>query len=85
VNYQVEWTRSAAREVRKLPTAVALRIAEGVGELAATPRPAGCRKLAGHANLWRIRFGNYRVIYSVNDRIRVVRVERIADRKDAYK
>jgi mRNA interferase RelE/StbE len=85
VSYQIEWTRSAAREIRKLPPLVALRIADGVGELSTTPRPAGCEKLAGHADLWRIRFGNYRVIYSVNDHIRVVRVERIADRKDAYR
>ncbi len=49
------------------------------------PRPSGCKKLAGATGLFRVRVGVYRIIYEVSDRIKLIVVERIADRKDAYK
>ncbi len=85
MSYSVEWSRSAAREVRSLSTDMALRIAAAVGRLAQDPRPAGCKKLAGHADLWRIRVGQCRIIYAIGDTVRLVRVERVAHRKDAYR
>ena len=85
MSYSVEWSRSAAREVRSLSTDMALRIAAAVGRLAQDPRPAGCKKLAGYADLWRIRVGQYRSIYAIGDTVRLVRVERVAHRKDAYR
>ncbi len=85
MSYRLEWSRSAAREVRRVPPGIALRIAEAVGELSKEPRPPGCKKLVGHKDLWRIRVGAYRVIYFVDDGVRIVRVERVADRKDAYR
>lgn len=85
MNYSVEWARSAAREVRNLPTSVANRVLSAVGQLASDPRPTGCKKLVGHKDLWRIRIGEYRVIYWVGDTIRLVRVERVSHRRDIYK
>ena len=85
MSYSVEWSRSAAREVRALPTDMALRVAASVGRLAVNPRPVGCKKLVGHADLWRIRVGQYRVIYAVGDTVRLVRVERVAHLKDVYR
>jgi len=85
VSYEVAWSRSAAREVRALPVEEALRVAEAVGKLASEPRPAGCRKLKGHADIWRLRVGSYRIIYSITDTIKLVRVERVRHRKDAYR
>jgi len=55
-----------------------------VGRLAQNPRPSGCKKLTGHKALWRIRIGSYRVIYYIGDAIRLVRIEKVSDRKDAY-
>lgn len=49
------------------------------------PRPRGCKKLAGATALYRVRVGVYRIIYEVSDRIKLIVVERIADRKEAYK
>jgi len=85
VSYRIEWSRSAAREVRALPAKLGLRVAEVVGELASDPRPSGCKKLIGHKNLWRIRVGQYRVIYSIGDEVRLVRVDRVSHRKDVYR
>ncbi|MCL4283265.1 MAG: type II toxin-antitoxin system RelE/ParE family toxin [Flavobacteriales bacterium] len=53
--------------------------------MAEDPRPPGCKKLTGHKDLWRIRIGNYRVIYFIGDQIKLVRVEKVSDRKQAYR
>ena len=53
--------------------------------LATNPRPAGCRKLEGAEDLWRIRIGDYRVIYSVDDARRIVDVSAVRHRSDAYR
>jgi mRNA interferase RelE/StbE len=55
-----------------------------IRELANDPRPANCKKLHGARNLWRIRIGNYRVVYTVNDAAKTVDVMRIAHRREAY-
>jgi mRNA interferase RelE/StbE len=52
--------------------------------LAAEPRPSGCRKLVGRNNLWRIRVGDYRVIYAVDDDRRLVDVNAVRHRSKAY-
>ncbi|MBK7384992.1 MAG: type II toxin-antitoxin system RelE/ParE family toxin [Flavobacteriales bacterium] len=48
-------------------------------------RPPGCKKLVGHKDLWRIRIGQYRVVYYIADTIKLVRVERVSHRKEAYR
>ena len=85
MTYTIEWARSAAREVRALQPQVGLRVAEAVGSLAQEPRPTGCKKLAGHKDLWRVRVGQYRVIYFIADTIKLVRIERVSHRKEAYR
>jgi mRNA interferase RelE/StbE len=85
VSYSIEWLRSARKEIDAIPARTAVRIVEAVGRLAEDPRPAGCKKLKGHDDLWRIRIGSYRVIYFIGDAIRLVRVEKVSDRKDAYR
>jgi mRNA interferase RelE/StbE len=67
-----------------LPSRSALRIGEAVGRSAQDPRPSGCKKLTGHKDLWRIRIGSYHEIYFIDDAIRLVRIEKVSDRKDAY-
>jgi mRNA interferase RelE/StbE len=85
MSYAIEWLRSARKEIDAIPAREAIRIVEAVGRLAEDPRPAGCKKLKGHDDLWRIRIGSYRVIYFIGDAIRLVRVEKVSDRKDAYR
>lgn len=84
-SYRVEFTTAAARELRKLDAGIRRRILSGIAELAQDPRPAGCKKLAGESNAWRIRIGDYRVLYDVVDDVLVVTVVRVAHRREVYK
>jgi len=60
-------------------------ISKSIEELSVDPRPAGCKKLKGNnGNLWRMRVGNYRIIYIVDDIVRIVNVRKIGHRKDVY-
>ena len=83
--YEIVFARSARKELQALPRAVAERILEKVELLASNPRPAGCRKLSGYSGLWRIRVGEYRVIYSIDDDNRVVDVSVVRHRSEAYR
>ena len=83
-DYRVDFARSARKELEALSDSIAMRVLRRVETLAATPRPNGCRKLAGSDNLWRIRIGDYRVIYSIDDKQGVVDVNGVRHRKDAY-
>ena len=83
--YTVAVKRSALKELKRLPAKVATRVSAAIASLADDPRPAGCKKLKRYDDLWRIRSGDYRVIYSIADEVRVVEVRRVADRKDAYR
>lgn len=84
-NYAVTFSRSARKEMQALDRAVALRVLSRIESLAQEPRPAGCKKLEGSSNLWRIRVGDWRVVYSVNDSTRVVDVSVIRHRRDVYR
>jgi len=56
-----------------------------VSALSKNPRPFGCRKLSGSENDWRIRVGDYRVIYEIADANRIVRINRVRHRKEVYR
>jgi mRNA interferase RelE/StbE len=85
VNYTVELARSTYSEIRRLPAKVVQRIMEAMQGLQEDPRPPGCKKLAGEFVTFRIRVGDYRVIYEIDDAESKVLVSRIRHRKDAYK
>jgi mRNA interferase RelE/StbE len=75
----------AAREIEDLPRSTAQRIYDRLGALAGEPRPRGVRKLQGERDLWRIRAGDYRVVYSIDDRGRTIDVVRVRHRSKAYR
>ena len=83
--YRVEFTARAARELSALAPGDQRRIAKKIDSLATTPRPAGCRKLAGPDDFYRVRVGDYRVIYAIEDRRLLVLVVRIGHRRDVYR
>ena len=83
-SYRLELTESAEKELKRLPNSMTARIAGRIEKLAANPRPSGCKKLKGGVNEWRIRIGDCRVIYTVEDSTRAVEVTRIAHRKEVY-
>ncbi|MBM3149138.1 MAG: type II toxin-antitoxin system RelE/ParE family toxin [Chloroflexi bacterium] len=67
------------------PHPVAKRILGKIEQLESNPRPSGCKMIHGHLNLWRIRVGEYRVIYSIDDRNLVVDVSVVRHRGEAYR
>jgi mRNA interferase RelE/StbE len=83
--YQILIRRPAEKEIGSLPPKIRSRVAEKIRALADDPRPAGCKKLSGEDRAWRIRVGDYRVVYEVNDTARYVEVRVVAHRKDVYR
>ncbi len=78
--YVVQYDPRAVKELTKLDRQVARRIATAVERLGSDPRPPGSRVLAGYPALWRIRIGDYRVIYTIKDAELIVLALRIAHR-----
>ncbi len=83
--YRVLLERGAEKDLNRLDLDIHNRVIAAIQALAANPRPAGCRKLVGGKNDWRIRVGNYRVLYEIADEIRVVRVNRVRHRREVYR
>ena len=83
-DYQVTFARSARKELESLDAEIVGRIFRKIERLAEDPRPAGCLKLVGENNLWRIRIGDYRVIYSIEDKKEVVDIVAVRHRREAY-
>ena len=83
--YKVVFARSARRELEGLEATVARRIISRVEALTADPRPHGCVKLQGAAALWRIRIGDYRVVYSIDDSTPLVDIRVVRHRSDVYR
>jgi len=84
VSYRVELTTAAARQVRKLPRPARDRVIEAISGLREEPRPAAAKKLVGEQTAWRLRVGDYRVIYDVFDGVLLVTVVRAAHRREVY-
>jgi mRNA interferase RelE/StbE len=84
-DYSIVFARSARKELEKLPSSVAQRIIVRIEALRKAPRPSGAVKLQGNKNLWRLRIGDYRVIYSVDDSARAVDISAVRNRRDAYR
>ena len=84
--YKLLIKASAGKELERLGTkSDRLRIVDRIQALVHDPRPHGCEMLAGYADRFRIRQGNYRVVYLVDDQRREVTIFKIGDRKDIYR
>jgi mRNA interferase RelE/StbE len=83
-SYNIEWKHSATRELRKLPRQAVLRILQAVEQLATEPYPPGVRKLVGSERTYRIRVGDYRIVYSVLSSTLIIQILRVGHRRDIY-
>ncbi len=83
--YRVLLERAAERDLRRLPARLHNRIIPAIQALAEEPRPGGCRKLTGSDRDWRIRLGDYRIVYEIDDRAKEVRVNRVRHRREVYR
>ena len=83
--YQIEWKRSALRELKRLDRQIVSRIVTAIDSLSANPFPPGIKKLHGGDRSYRMRVGDYRVIYEIASSRLVIEVIRVRHRKDAYR
>jgi mRNA interferase RelE/StbE len=83
--FRIEWKKSTRKDLRKLPASAADRIVEAVEHLSQNPFPHGVEKLSGSEHAYRIRLGDYRVIYEVVAESKLVEIQRVRHRKDVYR
>jgi len=83
-SYRLEVKRSAAKEIADLPKADCQRVVAKIQLLAGEPRPNGCEKLSG-AEKYRVRQGNYRILYAIDDSTKVVIIVKVGHRKGVYR
>ncbi len=83
--YEVYIETAAENDLKRLPTTPFQRIIPQIRTLAQNPRPSGCRKLTGSKNDWRIRVGDYRVLYEIDEKTRAVRIMRVRHRREVYR
>ena len=83
--YRVDLRPAALRDLKRLSRETQARIRPAVDRLAANPRPPGIEKLAAQENRYRVRVGDYRIVYEIHDAVLVVLVFRVAHRREAYR
>jgi mRNA interferase RelE/StbE len=83
-SYTVEVKPSAKKELEALPDKLLARVVRKIDSLSQSPRPPGCKKLKGHKDQWRVRVGDWRVVYIVEDARKLISVTRIAHRREVY-
>lgn len=83
--YAVLLRPAADRDQRALPSTLRHRILRAIANLETDPRPAACAKLSESRTRWRIRIGDYRILYTIDDASREVLVLRIAHRREVYR
>jgi mRNA interferase RelE/StbE len=82
---EIEITRSAEKRLRTLPRDDQDRLAKAMLALAEEPRPRGSRKLSGYDDVFRVRVGSYRILYSLEQRRLVILILKIGHRRDVYR
>ncbi|WP_420179321.1 type II toxin-antitoxin system RelE family toxin [Paenarthrobacter sp. TA1.8] len=82
--YRAEFSTAAAKQIRKLDAPVRRKILLAIAELELNPRPVGVRELSAESNAWRIRVGDFRVLYEIHDGELVIIIFRAAHRREVY-
>jgi mRNA interferase RelE/StbE len=83
--YKVEWRTAAKRELKKLEKPLIAKIINAVDELAKNPFPSGCKKLVSTDHTYRVRVGDYRILYSVFQEQLIVEIVKTGHRREVYK
>jgi mRNA interferase RelE/StbE len=83
--YRLEIRQSAERDLRRLPQPLFLRLNRQILALGEDPRPPGAKKLKGRLEGWRVRVGQYRILYQIDDQTRTVTIARVRHRRDVYR
>ena len=83
--YRIHFAGRAERAFRKLSPEIQRRLDPAILALAANPRPPGCLKLSGPDSLWRIRVGDYRIVYQIQDAVLLILVVNVGHRREIYR
>ena len=83
--YSVRFSSSSRRSLRRLPPNIERRLRSAASGLSVNPRPSGVRKLRGYEREYRIRVGEYRLVYEIEDALRLVVILHISHRRDVYR
>ena len=83
--YRIEVKPQAEKALARIPNPHRRRIAKAIDGLARHPRPSGCVKPAGAEDAYRLRLGDYRIVYEIMDKVLIVTIVRVAHRKDVYR
>jgi len=83
--YRIQLLPGAARALERTPIATRRRLAHAIDELASNPRPHGSQKLRGADDIWRLRVGDYRILYQVQDDLLLILVIKIGHRREVYR
>jgi mRNA interferase RelE/StbE len=84
--YKITITQSALKELKQLQKPVVQKIEKLISGLAINPRPVGVKKLKGNnEHIYRVRSGDFRVVYAIEDSVRIVEIRKIGHRKDIYR
>jgi mRNA interferase RelE/StbE len=84
-NYTIQFQKKASKQLENLARQpIYLRLRDVIDELEDNPRPRGCKKMKGHDEQYRIRVGEFRIIYDVDDSVRIIDIIKLGDRKDVY-
>jgi mRNA interferase RelE/StbE len=84
-SYEIEISGTAERQLRRLPPPDQLRVARAIVALGREPLPRGVRKLTGYEDVYRVRVGRYRVLYSIEEGRLVVIILKVGHRKEVYR
>ena len=84
-SFNLQWRKSTRKDPRQIPRQAVSRIIAEVEKLAEEPLPHGSEKLTGSERTYRIRIGDYRVVYEVLRDARIVEIQRVRHRKDVYR
>ncbi len=85
MTYTVEFSRPARKQLAGFPANIGARLAHAIDALAENPRPQGVEKLSGYEDRYRVREGDYRIVYTIRDAALIVLIVRVGHRKDIYR
>ncbi len=82
--YEIEYAKSALKELKKLPVETRIRLQKAIENLKSDPKKGNVRAMVG-STAWRLRVGDYRIIYDINDKKLVILILKAKHRKDVYR
>lgn len=83
--YKIIIKPAARKELEKIDKPIRIRIIETISALSGNPRPPGCKKLVNFDNYYRVRVGDYRIIYEIRDKELIIEIVKVGNRRDIYK